>query len=44
VTSKYAHHADAVLLQAADAVSDRIAELMGDGRAPGVVVELPRRA
>jgi integrase len=24
VTSKYAHHADAVLLQAADAVADRI--------------------
>jgi integrase len=30
MTSRYAHHADAVLLQAADAVSDRIAELMGD--------------
>ena len=44
VTSKYAHHADAVLLQAADTVSDRIAELMGEARAPGVVVELPRRA
>jgi integrase len=44
VTSKYAHKADAVLLQAADAVADRIAELMGDGRACGVVVELPRRA
>jgi integrase len=40
VTSRYAHHADAVLLQAADAVSDRIAELMGEARAPGVVVEL----
>jgi integrase len=44
VTSKYAHHADAVLLQAADAVSDRIAELMGDGKAPGVVVELQKSA
>ena len=44
ITSKYAHHADAVLLQAADAVSDRIAELMGEGRAPGVVVDLPKRA
>jgi integrase len=43
MTSRYAHHADAVLLQAADAVSDRIAELMGEGRAPGVVVELQRR-
>jgi integrase len=30
MTSRYAHHADAVLLQAADAVSDRIAELMGE--------------
>jgi integrase len=40
VTSRYAHHGDAVLLQAADAVSDRIAELMGEARAPGVVVEL----
>jgi integrase len=38
VTSKYAHHADAVLLQAADAVSDRIAHLMGDARAGGAVV------
>ena len=44
MTSRYAHHADAVLLQAADAVSDRIAELMGYRAAPGVVVELPRRA
>ena len=35
VTSKYTHHADAVLLQAADAVSDRIAELMGDARRSG---------
>ena len=40
VTSKYAHHADAVLLQAADAVSDRIADLMGETRPAGVVVEL----
>jgi integrase len=44
MTSRYAHHADAVLLQAADAVSDRIAELMGDTKPEGVVVELPRRA
>jgi integrase len=44
MTSRYAHHADAVLLQAADAVSDRIAELMGDHQATGVVVELPMRA
>jgi integrase len=44
VTSKYAHHADAVLLQAANAVSDRIAELMGEAREPSVVVELQKRA
>jgi integrase len=44
VTAKYAHHADAVLLQAADAVADRIAELMGDARPARVVVELPKRA
>src|SRR6185437_6228546 len=43
VTSKYAHHADAVLLQAADAVANRIAELMGHARPSGVVVELPKR-
>ena len=44
VTSKYAHHADAVLLQTADVVADRVAELMGDARPAGVVVELPKRA
>jgi hypothetical protein len=33
-----------VLLQAADAVSDRIAELMGATEAPGVVVESPKLA
>jgi integrase len=38
VTSKYAHHADAVLLQAADAVSDRIAELMGDVQQAGAII------
>jgi site-specific recombinase XerD len=43
VTSKYAHHADTVLLQAADTVSDRISELMGQARAPSVVVELQKR-
>ena len=42
VTSKYAHHADAVLLQSADAVADRIAELMGEARGGAVVVELRR--
>jgi integrase len=44
ITSRYAHHADAVLLQAADAVADRIAELMGETRALGVVIELQKRA
>jgi integrase len=43
ITSKYAHHADTVLLQAADTVSDRISELMGQARAPSVVVELQNR-
>jgi integrase len=42
VTSKYAHHADAVLLQAADAVSDRVAEYMGDAHVKGAVVPLRR--
>ena len=42
ITSKYAHKADAVLLQAADVVSGRIAGLMGEGRSPGVVIELAR--
>jgi len=41
MTSKYAHHADAVLLQAADAVADRIAELMGEAKAQSEVVEFP---
>jgi integrase len=44
VTSKYAHKADALLLQAADAVSHRIAELMGDARPSGEVIELRRVA
>ncbi len=42
MTSRYAHHADAVLLQAADAVSDRIAELMGDVQRSGNVITLRR--
>jgi len=41
MTSKYAHHADAVLLQAADAVAHRIAELMGEAKAPSEVVDFP---
>jgi integrase len=32
VTSRYAHHADAVMLQAADRVADRIAELLGEAK------------
>ena len=44
VTSRYIHSADAVLLAAADAVADRTAELMGNHRAAGVVVELTTRA
>jgi integrase len=44
VTSKYAHHADAVLLQAADAVADRIEELLGDAEPAGAVVPFKARA
>jgi integrase len=40
ITSRYMHAADAVLLAAADAVADRTAELMGEPRSTGVVVEL----
>jgi integrase len=40
VTSKYAHHADAVLLQAADVVGGRISELMGDAQPAGKIVPL----
>jgi integrase len=40
VTSRYLHSADAVLLAAADAVANRTAELMGELRANGAVVEL----
>ena len=38
VTSRYTHHADAVLLKAADSVSDRIAELMGDAKPDGTII------
>jgi integrase len=44
MTSRYAHHADAVLLQAADTVADRVGELMGEARPSSVVIELPKRA
>jgi integrase len=40
ITSRYVHSADAVLLAAADAVADRTAELMGESRSTGVVIEL----
>jgi integrase len=42
VTSKYAHHADAVLLQAADTVADRIGELIGELPLRATVVPLRR--
>jgi integrase len=40
ITSRYVHAADAVLLAAADAVATRTAELMGENRSGGVVIEL----
>jgi integrase len=43
VTSKYAHKADAVLLQAADTVADRIVGLMGDAQLGGAVISFPVR-
>jgi integrase len=43
VTSKYTHKADAVLLQAADTVSDRISELMGDAQPCGAVIPFKTR-
>jgi len=42
ITSRYVHAADAVLLAAADAVADRTAELMGEPRSEGGVIELHR--
>jgi integrase len=44
VTSKYAHHADAVLLQAADVVADRISGLAGAEGKEAQVVQFPTRA
>jgi integrase len=40
ITSRYVHSADSVLLAAADAVANRITELMGDCRAEAIVVPL----
>ena len=44
ITSRYVHSADAVLLAAADAVADRTAELMGERKPAGVIVELRQSA
>jgi integrase len=44
VTSRYVHAADAVLLAAADAVADRTAELMGEPKATGKVMQMPPKA
>jgi integrase len=40
VTGRYVHAADAVMLAAADAVAQRIAELMGDAKPDATVVQL----
>jgi integrase len=40
VTAKYAHHADATLLHAADKVADRIRELLGEAKPAADVVPL----
>ena len=42
-TSRYVHVADAVLLAAADVVANRIAELMGERKTSGVLLEMPKR-
>lgn len=44
ITSKYAHQADAVLLQAADAVARKVAEMLGDAVPAGVVVQMHKVA
>ncbi|SIS86663.1 site-specific integrase [Paracoccus saliphilus] len=40
VTSRYTHHADAVLLAAADKVADKIAEAMGEPVPTGEIINL----
>lgn len=40
VTARYAHHADAVLLAAADRVADAVAEAMGEDAPGGAVIPL----
>jgi integrase len=42
ITSRYVHTADAILLAAADAVANRTADLMGEGKALANVVPLTR--
>ena len=42
-TSGYVHHADAVLLAAADVISRRILQLLGEAKR-GVVVKLSARS
>ena len=42
-TSRYVHVADAILLAAADAVANRITELMGERKISGVLLEMPKR-
>ena len=44
MTSRYTHAADAPLLAAADAVAQRVAELLGDAEPAGVVVPFAGRA
>jgi integrase len=43
VTTRYTHHADNVLLAAADAVANRVAELMGEPRS-AAIIELRQQA
>jgi integrase len=44
ITSRYSHHADAVLLAAAEAVARHIEEKLGFAQPEGTVVELPKRS
>jgi integrase len=44
VTSRYTHHADAVILQAADRVADEIVRRMGGAKAGAAIVELRGQA
>jgi integrase len=41
ITRRYTHHADAVLLAAADKVADEIAAQMGEAPAEAVVIPMP---